>query len=70
MKNSNKIATFLGALAVKLLTYVAVSCVFVLLFWWSGIIGNFSWKYVIIMALGILCLRIFMAEILVKQDKK
>ena len=70
MSNSNKIASFLGALAVKLVMYVAVSCVFMLLFWWAGIIKNFSWKYVAIMALGILFLRIFMAEILVKPDKK
>ncbi len=70
MTNANKLSAFFGALLVKFIFYVAVSCVFVLLFWWAEIIEWFSWKYVIVMALGLLFLRIFISEIVVKTEKK
>jgi len=70
MKNSEKVSGFLGSLIVKAVYYFAFSAVFVLLFWWAGIIDSFKWKYAIVMMLGLLFLRIFIAEIFVKQDKK
>jgi len=70
MTNVNKISAFLGALIVKFIFYLAVSCVFILLFWWAGIIDWFSWKYTIVLALGLLFMRIFISEIIVRPEKK
>ena len=64
-----RLADFSGALLVKFIVYIAVACVFILLFWWSGIIENFSWKYVLVLALGLLFLRIFIAEIFIKSER-
>jgi len=70
MSATNKIGSFLGALLVKFAVYLAVSCVFALLFWWAGITSFFSWKYALVMAAGLLYLRIFIAEILIKMERK
>lgn len=70
MKHLDNIYSFLGALAVKFIFYFAVSCIFILLFWWAGIITWFSWRYTLVMALGLLFMRIFISEIVLKPDKK
>lgn len=70
MKNNQKIFSFLGALFVKLVTYFAISVIFVLLFYWSGMIEKFNWRYAVVLAVGLLFLRIFLSEIIVKTDKK
>jgi hypothetical protein len=69
MKNSFKILNFLGALLIKLIFYLAVSIIFIWLFYWAGIINGFGWKYAVVMALGLLFLRIFLSEILLKPEK-
>ena len=66
MSNKHKISSFLGALLVKLLFYFAISIFFVALFYWSGMIKGFNWKYAVVLAIGLLSLRIFLSEILVK----
>jgi len=70
MKNKEKVSSFLGALLVKAVYYFAFSAVFILLFWWAGIIDGFKWKYAVVMMLGLLFLRIFIAEIAAKAEKK
>ncbi len=70
MKHLNNIVNFLGALLVKFAFYFLASVLFILLFWWAGIIEGFFWKYAVVLALGILFLRIFIAEIFVKMDTK
>jgi len=70
MKNKEKIGSFLGALLVKLAYYFVISVIFMLLFWWAGIISGFNWKYAVVLALGMLFLRIFISEIFVKEEKK
>ncbi len=70
MNKKQKIAVFAGALLVKFVFYLGISFIFVLLFWWAGITQNFNWKHVLVLALGLLFLRIFLSEILVRESPK
>jgi len=69
MKSLHKITSFLGALLIKAIFYFAVSLVFVWLFLWAGMIEKFSWKYAVVLTIGMLFLRIFLSEILVRTEK-
>jgi len=70
MKNSEKIAVFFGTLLIKGLFYFVISIAFILLFWWAGITSSFNWRYVVVLTLGLMFLRVFIAEIVVGQGKK
>jgi len=59
--------SFMSALLVKLAAYFLISLLYVLLILWAGIIENFSWRYVIVLTVTLLLIRIFLAEIFIKS---